>query len=258
MRTKPSSSCDFFSLVAALVAAWLCVPAAQAQDVVKSGFRRGMGVSHIMAWAPLEPAPSKSFVFPPFSYSETAFARELSALRRVGFDFVRFAIDPGPFLQWQDSRRDYLDRMLISRIQLILSCDLSVIVDIHPSDMHPDYLAQKITAGPNTPIFNGYLRLLARTGALLNRLQSSRVALEIMNEPPPRANVWRPMLDAAYSTVRKVAPKLLLALDGGEEGNLVRVGARTPSRPAARRPKSPCCRWKARFVCSHPTTCCGG
>ena len=28
------------------------------------------------------------------------------------------------------------------------------------------------------------------------------------------------MLDAAYSDVRKAAPKLLLVLDGGEEGNL--------------------------------------
>jgi hypothetical protein len=220
MRNKPACSRNFPLLVAALLAAVLCMHAAQAQDGVKSGFRRGIGISHIMAWAPLEPAPSKSFVFPPFSYPETSFARELSVLRRVGFDFVRLAVDPGPFLQWQDSRRDYLDRMLISQIRLILSHDLSVIVDFHPSDMHQDYLAEKIAAGPDTPMFKGYLRLLARTGALLDGLQSSRVALEIMNEPPPRAPVWRPMLDAAYSTVRKGAPRLLLVLDGGEQGNL--------------------------------------
>jgi endoglucanase len=221
MRPKPRGSFRFILLVAALVAAWLCAPAAYAQDVAKSGFRRGIGISHVMAWAALEPAPAKSFVFPPFSYPETALARELRALRRVGFDFVRFAVDPGPFLQWQDSRRDYLDRMLISRIRLILSCDLSVIVDFHPSDMHPDYLAEKITAGPDTPLFKGYLRLLARTGALLNGLQSSRrVALEIMNEPPPRAHVWQQMLNTAYSTIRKSAPELLLVVDGGEQGNL--------------------------------------
>ena len=99
-------------------------------------------------------------LFPPFSYSESAFARELSVLRRVGFDFVRFAVDPGPFLQWQDSRRDYLDQMLISRIRMILSYDLSVIVDFHPSDIHPDYLAEKITAGSDKPLFKEYLRLL--------------------------------------------------------------------------------------------------
>jgi endoglucanase len=220
MRTQPTRNFKFPLLAAALLAAGLCVQPVQAQDVVNSGFRRGIGISHVMAWASVEPAPSKSFVFPPFTYSESAFARELSVLRRAGFDFVRFAVDPGPFLQWQDSRRDYLDQMLISRIRMILSYDLSVIVDFHPSDMHPDYLAEKITAGLDTPIFKEYLRLLARTGALLNNLHSSRVALEIMNEPPPRAQAWRPMLDAAYSTIRKGAPELPLVLDGGEEGNL--------------------------------------
>src|SRR5207248_729335 len=105
-------------------------------------------------------------------------------------DFVRFAVDPGPFLRWQESRRDWLERMLISQIRLILSCDLAVIVDFHPSDMHPDYLAGKIAAGRDAPLFEAYLRLLARTGAALSNLNSPRVALEIMNEPPPRASVW--------------------------------------------------------------------
>src|ERR1044072_3484142 len=67
-------------------------------------FPRGIGISHVMMWAPPEPTPSKSFVFPPFTYPDYAFARELKALRRTGFDFVRFAVDPGPFLQWDGPR----------------------------------------------------------------------------------------------------------------------------------------------------------
>ncbi|MBV9427921.1 MAG: cellulase family glycosylhydrolase [Bradyrhizobiaceae bacterium] len=173
-----------------------------------------------MAWASLEPAPSKNFVFPPFSYPDATFIAELTELHRAGFDFVRFAVDPGPFLQWHDARRDFLDRMLIDRARQILSCGLSVIVDFHPSDMHPDYLGDKIAAGPDAPLFKEYLRRLARTAASLDALKSPRVALEIMNEPPPRERVWRPMLDAAYSTVRQSAPSLLLVLDGGEDGNL--------------------------------------
>ena len=210
----------FIWLLAALVAVCFHVQAAEAQDAAKSAFRRGMGVSHVMAWAPLEAAPSKSFVFPPFTYPDAAFAAELRELRRVGFDFVRFAVDPGPFLQWQDSRRDGLDRMLIAKVRQILASDLAVIVDFHPSDMHPDYLGEKIAAGVDAPLFQDYLRLLARTAASLDALRSPRVALEIMNEPPPRAPVWRPMLDAAYAVVRNAAPRLLLVLDGGEEGNL--------------------------------------
>jgi len=211
---------DFIFFLAAMVAGWFQVHAATAQDSPTSSFHRGMGVSHVMAWAPLEPAPSKNFVFPPFSYPDATFVAELNELRHVGFDFVRFAVDPGPFLQWHDSRRDFLDRMLIERVRQILSCGLSVIVDFHPSDMHPDYLGEKIAAGADAPLFQDYLRLLARTAAALDALKSPRVALEIMNEPPPRSRVWRPMLDAAYAAVRRSAPLLLLVLDGGEDGNL--------------------------------------
>jgi hypothetical protein len=203
----------------AAFAAWFQLNAARAQDAA-NGFHRGMGISHVMAWAPLEDPPSKNFVFPPFTYPDAAFAHELNELRRVGFDFVRFAVDPGPFLQWHDSRRDFLDRMLIGRVRQILASGLSVIVDFHPSDMHPDYLGAKIAAGPDAPLFKDYLRVLARTAAALDALKSPRVALEIMNEPPPRERVWRPMLDAAYAAVRQSAPTLLLVLDGGEDGNL--------------------------------------
>jgi endoglucanase len=220
MRAKIRAGGSFVWFAAALIAAWLVAQAANAQDAVKIQFRRGMGVSHVMAWAPLEEAPSKSFVFPPFSYPAAVFTKELDELHRAGFDFVRFAVDPGPFLQWRDSRRDYLDRMLIDRVRQILDRDLSVIVDFHPSDMHPDYLGEKIAAGPDAPLFQEYLRLLARTAGALDALKSPRVALEIMNEPPPWERAWRPMLDQAYATIRKAAPTLLLVLDGGEDGNL--------------------------------------
>jgi hypothetical protein len=222
MRADASRSVGsfFVSLLAALVAACLMACTAQAEKPDEPKFRRGIGISHVMMWAPLEPAPSKNFVFPPFTYPDATFARELKALRRTGFDFVRFAIDPGPFLQWDGPRRDELERKLLGYVRLILSHDLSLIVDLHASDMHPDYLAAKIAAGPDALPFKNYVRLLTRTAVLLNELASPRVALELMNEPPPRAQDWKPMLDTAYSAVRKAAPKLLLVLDGGEEGNL--------------------------------------
>jgi len=210
----------FVSLLAGFLAACLIVQAVHAQDDSKVVFRRGIGISHVMAWAPLEPAPSKNFIYPPFTYPDAAFARELKTLRHAGFDFVRLAVDPGPFLQWVGPRHEELTQKLVSYVRLILSHDLAVIVDFHPSDMHPDYLGRKIAAAPDAPVFKEYVRLLARIATSLDGLQSSRVALEVMNEPPARAREWRPMLDSAYSAVRKAAPKLLLVLDGGEEGNL--------------------------------------
>jgi hypothetical protein len=99
MRAKARGGKAFILLLAAFVAAWLHAHPAEAQDVAKNGFRRGIGISHVMAWAPLEGGGSKSFAYPPFTYPDAAFTNELRELRRVGFDFVRFAVDPGPFLQ---------------------------------------------------------------------------------------------------------------------------------------------------------------
>ncbi len=166
-----------FLLAGALFTSWQSVRSAEAQDAGISQFRHGIGISHIMAWAPVESASPTRFVYPPFSYPVSRFTKELNELHRVGFDFVRFAVDPGPFLQWQGSRRDYLDRMLVARVRHIQSCGLSVIVDFHPSDMNPDYLAAKIAAGAETPLFKEYVLLLARTAAALAALKSPGVAL---------------------------------------------------------------------------------
>jgi endoglucanase len=197
----------------------LALAPAHAEDAA-IGFRRGIAVAHAMAWAAVEPAPSRSFVFPPFADSAKNLGAELKFLRRAGFDFVRLAVDPGPFLQFQGSRRDRLDELLMDRVKLILSSGLSVIVDFHPSDLHPDYLAAALTRGVDTPLFKDYVRLLVRTADLLERLQSRNVALEIMNEPPVTPARWQPMLEAAYKAIRERAPRLLLVLDGGAEGGI--------------------------------------
>ncbi|MGH6671109.1 MAG: glycoside hydrolase family 5 protein [Xanthobacteraceae bacterium] len=206
-------------LILALAGLLLTVPLAAAASA-GSAFRRGIGVSHVMAWAATVPGSPREFVFPPFSdVTDAQFAAELQAIRRTGFDFVRLAVDPGPFLQFQGSRRDALDRILMRRVKLILSADLSVVVDFHPSDMNPDYTAQALTAGLTTPAFQSYLRLLERTAGQLDDLRSSKVAFELMNEPPVRPSAWQPMLEAAYRAARSRAPRLVLVLEGGDEAS---------------------------------------
>jgi endoglucanase len=191
-------------------------PAAAAESGPR--FDRGIAVT-AMAWAAVEP-DAKAFTFPPFvGSSYTLRPDELQALRRTGFDFVRLAVDPGPFLQFQGTRRAAVDRMLAERVQLILASGLGVIVDFHPSDMHPDYTAQALTAGLQTPLFQSYLQLLRDTAALLGQMRSKRVALELMNEPPIAPGLWQPMLEAAYAAARAGSPELPLILEGGDEAS---------------------------------------
>lgn len=181
-------------------------------------FDRGIAIT-ATAWAAVEP-DTKAFAFPPFvGPSYTLTSDELQALRRTGFDFVRLAVDPGPFLQFQGTRRAAVDRILTERVQLILASGLGVIVDFHPSDIHPDYTARALTAGLQTPVFQSYLQLLRDTAALLGQLHGKRVALELMNEPPIAPDAWQPMLQAAYVAARAGSPALPLILEGGDEAS---------------------------------------
>ena len=204
----------------ALLAASLCVASPARSADAESAFGRGIGMSHVMAWAAIAPGPARQFVFPPFAdVSDAQFAAELRTLRRTGFEFVRFAVDPGPFLQFQGARRDRVDRMLLDRINLIIASGLAVIVDFHPSDMHPDYTAQRLTAGASSPLFQSYLHLVERTAGLLGALHSNKIALELMNEPPVPQADWQPMLQAAYAAARRGSRGLTLVLEGGHEAS---------------------------------------
>jgi endoglucanase len=207
--------------VFAAAAAWLCaVPAPAQTGGAGTTFRRGIGISHVMAWAAIAPGPSQDFAYPPFAdVSDAEFSAQLQTLRRTGFDFVRLAVDPGPFLQFQGSRRGVLDRMLIGRVKLVLASGLAVIVDFHPSDMQPDYTAQELTAGATAPVFRSYLQLLEHTAGLLGALGSDKVALELMNEPPVQPDAWQPMMEAAYAAARSQSASLLLVLEGGDEAS---------------------------------------
>ena len=180
-------------------------------------FRRGIGLAHVLGWAPTERSGAVQFAYPPFADRVLA-DTELGTLRRSGFDFVRLAVDPGPFLQFGGAQRDELDRLLADRVRQILAADLSVIVDFHPGDLNARYDGKALARGAETPVFRDYLRLLTRTATLLGRLRSTRVALEIFNEPPVGAETWQPMLEASYTAVRRGARDIAIVLDGGDEG----------------------------------------
>lgn len=191
---------------------------AQDADAALS-FRRGIGIAHAMGWAEAEPRPSRAYVFPPFAdTSRVLAADELMALRRAGFDFVRLAVDPGPFLQERGPRRDALDAILLERVRLILAAGLAVMVDMHPGDTHEGYDSKALTQGAETPGFIEFVALLVRTAGLLDDLRSPRVALELMNEPVVSSPAWQPMLEAAYAAVRRRTRTLPLVLGGGQEG----------------------------------------
>jgi endoglucanase len=207
-------------LLLAIAPAWLYLAASACVADAETAFSRGIGMSHVMAWAAIAPGSARQFVFPPFGdVSNAQFAGELQTLRHTGFEFVRFAVDPGPFLQFQGARRDRVDRILTDRVNLILSSGLAVVVDLHPSDMNPDYTAQRLTTGTASPLFQSYLQLVERSARLLGGLHSNKIALELMNEPPVSQSDWQPMLAAVYAAARRGSRNLPLVLEAGHEAS---------------------------------------
>jgi len=138
-----------------------------------SSFRRGIGVSHAFGWADV--AADGSYVVPPFSAPRFQFiAEERQAIRAAGFDFVRLAVDVGPFLAFTGTQRDQLDNLLINTVRDLLNTHLGVIVDMHPSSMNPAYQPSELTAGVNTPKFQALVALVRRLAGRLAQLAAEK------------------------------------------------------------------------------------
>lgn len=180
-------------------------------------FRRGIGVSHALGWAEVEADGSYGeapFSGPRFRFDEA----QRRAIRAAGFDFVRLAVDVGPFLAFTGRARDKLDDLLIGTVRDLVDADLGVIVDLHPSAMNPAYRPAALTAGVETPNFRavlGLLQCLAGQLEQLGRGRAARLALELMNEPELPQAAWQPMLEAAYRAARSGSATLPLVLGGG-------------------------------------------
>lgn len=184
-------------------------------------FRRGIGVSHALGWA--EVAADDSYGEAPFSAPRFRFdAAQRRAIRAAGFDFVRLAVDVGPFLAFQGAARDRLDALLIGTVRNLLDADLGVIVDLHPSAMNPAYRPTALTAGVDTQKFRAVLAFQLRLAGLLGLLAEDRsltgmprLAFELMNEPEVPQPVWQSMLQASYKAARMGSARLPLVLGCG-------------------------------------------
>jgi endoglucanase len=199
-------------------------------------FQRGVAIHHMMNWAAVERSDPRRYSFPPFvgaSYETSD--RLLQMVAAAGFDFIRLTLDPGPFLQFTESRRDALDRHLVKVLERLLAHGFNVIVDFHPNEHVPDYAPERLVASIDDPLFHGYARMVRRTARLLASLRTQRLALEPMNEPqygwdPRTTERWQRMLERLHREARAEAPDLLIVLTGAHGGDATGLMAVDPSQ----------------------------
>jgi endoglucanase len=219
---KPFAAACFLSIgmACSFMASW---PASAEPTAL--AFRHGISIHHALNWADMQAGAGGQYVFPPFADPEHLLERaDLDRIRSAGFDFVRLTIDPGPFLQFEGTRRDALDKILLARINTILQSGLNVVVDFHPNNQNPAYRPLALIESVDTPLFKAYVEAIARTARLLRTLPGERVMLEPMNEPQvgwdPSGNAkWQAMMQSIYGKVRQAAPSLALVVTGGSGGS---------------------------------------
>ncbi len=190
-----------------------------------SGLRltRGINVHHVVSWPDHVQKNPVQYRWPPFAGPRFDTAREtVQALKRLGFDFIRFGVDPAIFLA-NAPRRAELMKIVASRVQPFLSAGLNVVFDLHPTPDNPPYMTDRILVA-GSPDFAKYVTFVRDLAATVNGLPHDRVALEMFNEPPMTGGrglrVWQQMLETLHASARAAAPRLPLVMTGGNFGGL--------------------------------------
>ena len=99
-------------------------------------------------------------------------------LLRVGFDFIRIAIEPGPLLDADSPTLKLRIGEITDAIDQSLQVGMKVLVDIHPSESHIRWNFRNLTDGPDNPAFRRLIEVMHSLAGALAKYDSRQVALE--------------------------------------------------------------------------------
>ncbi len=166
--------------------------------------RRGINLSHWFAQAPRR------------DYSENHLnthttESDIALIKSMGFDHVRFTLDPAPLFDESAPARlksDYLSH-LDRALDMLLAGGLAVIVDIHPSD---EFKIRLRADDKHVAAFTEFWRSLARH---LSVRDPERLLLEILNEPMVEdAYRWMGIQARLVAAIRESAPRHTIIATG--------------------------------------------
>ncbi len=157
--------------------------------------RRGINLSH---WFSQSREYSKAHL------QKHTTAEDIALIRRMGFDHVRFPIEPAPLFNEADPTKlntEYLG-LLDDALNVILAQQLAVIVDIHPSD---EFKVRLNKDDRQVEAFGKFWRALA---AHLSTRDPESVFLEVINEPMVEDGYrWFGIQGKLIAAIRAGAPR---------------------------------------------------
>ena len=164
--------------------------------------RRGINLSHWFA---------QSRDYSERHLREHTTARDIELIKSLGFDHVRFTVEPAPLFDEArpaELKRDYL-KHLDAALDMLLGSGLAVVFDLHPSDKFKSRMKRDDRFVSN---FADFWRALARH---LSARDPERVLLEIVNEPlvedPYR---WMGIQARLAAAIREGAPRHTIVATG--------------------------------------------
>jgi aryl-phospho-beta-D-glucosidase BglC (GH1 family) len=137
--------------------------------------------------------------------------RDIRIIREMGFDYVRFPIEPAPLLDEEDPSKlklEYL-RRVDSALDMILANGLNVVVDLHPSD------AFKIKLRTDDKQVTTLIRFWRALADHLSTRDPDRVFFEILNEPMVEDSYrWMGIQAKFAAAIREAAPRHTIIATG--------------------------------------------
>lgn len=190
---------------------------------------KGISLHHLLNWPDAKTQNGKTdYVWPPFETPEYQISdAELARLKTMGFDFLRVTVDPSIFLSYRSaadsSKRDHLIQVSKRTIQRLIDAGFSVIFDLHPVGVNPDYEPVKLVESIDSPTFKAYADLVEILATAFHPLDSKRFAFELMNEPwldsQEEVARWQAMMELLHKRARQGSASLPLVLTGAQWGD---------------------------------------
>jgi aryl-phospho-beta-D-glucosidase BglC (GH1 family) len=136
---------------------------------------------------------------------------DLDLIRRLGFDHVRFTVEPAPLFDGARPSRLKVEhlRHLDAALDMLMASGLGIVFDLHPTD---DFKLRLRADDRFVSALADFWRALARH---LSRRDPERLFLEILNEPmveDPRR--WSDIQARLAAAVREGAPRHTIVATG--------------------------------------------
>jgi endoglucanase len=197
--------------------------------------KRGVSIHEWLNWAPVTKAGT--YRWPPYEDLDAwGSVRDFTRIKALGFDFVRLSVDPGPLLASEGRRREDALARLEKAVGLVTKSGLKVVVDLHPVSQVQAWSPVALEVPADAPMAARYRSVVASVAKMLGRMDTSRVALELMNEPQfypcdgSGGREWEGVLEGLVRAARQAAPDLTLVVSGACGGNITGLVQLDPAK----------------------------